>query len=157
MEPLFSKFLRLFGNILFSFIGFIILSALVLLGLRVLMGALDNMHWFRYVYMCVMLLLPAGLFICVFYIFYQRTKKHPAKYIRFISNFLFAIWTVMWMVLLVLDFLNFLKNGYPDIDKYYSYQILVLSSSVAIIFFIGVLQALTTANEKDWMEKYADK
>ena len=63
----------------------------------------------------------------------------------------------MWIGLLVLDFINFLKNGYPDIDKYFSYQILVLSSSVAVIFFIGILQALTTAKEKDWMEKYADK
>ena len=156
MEDQFSKYLRLFGNILFSFIGFILISALILLGLRWLMGALDYMSWFRYVYMCCMLLLPAGLFISVYVIFFKRTKKHPAQFVRLFSNLLFAVGILMWITLLVIDFVNFFTNGYQDIDKYFSFHLLVLTSNVAVVFLTGVLQALTTAKEKDWMEKYAD-
>jgi hypothetical protein len=156
MEDQFSKYLRLFGNILFSFIGFILLSALLLLGLRFLMGALDYMSWFSYIYMCCMLLLPAGLFISVYMIFYKRTKNHPVKIVRLLSNLLFAVGILIWIVLLVIDFVNFFKNGYQDIGKYFSYQLLPLTSNVAVVFLTGVMQALTTAKEKDWMEKHAD-
>jgi hypothetical protein len=32
-----------------------------------------------------------------------------------------------------------------------------LFSTVALIFFMGVLQALTTEKEKDWMDKYKNE
>jgi hypothetical protein len=156
MEDQFSKYIRLFGNIFFSFWGFILILILLLLGLRYLMGALDYMSWFRYVYMCGMLLLPSGLFIGVFMIFFKRTKTHPAKYVRWLSNIIFTVEILLWLVVLVIDFLNFFKNGYSDIDKYYSYQLILLSSSVATVFLTGVVQALTTAKEKDWMDKYVN-
>jgi K+-transporting ATPase A subunit len=69
---------------------------------------------------------------------------------------LFAVGILIWIVLLVIDFVNFFKNGYQDIGKYFSYQLLPLTSNVAVVFLTGVMQALTTAKEKDWMEKHAD-
>ncbi len=156
MEDQLSKFIRLFGNIFFSFIGFILLSAISLLGLRLLMGVLDYMSWFSYVYMCFMLILPPGLFITVYWIFFKRTKRHPSGFVRFFSNLIFLTGLLMWVVLMVLDFLTFFNSGYQDIDKYNSYQLLILASNVTAIFFTGVVQALTVPKEKDWMEKYAD-
>ncbi|MEN9964637.1 MAG: hypothetical protein RL582_1732, partial [Bacteroidota bacterium] len=37
-----------------------------------------------------------------------------------------------------------------------TYNLIPLFSTVALIFFMGVLQALTTEKEKDWMDKYKD-
>ena len=154
MGDQFGKFIRLFGNIFFSFIGFIVLISLLLLGLRFFMGALDYLSWLRYFYLSLMLLIPSVLFITVFTIFFKRTKFHPSKPVRIISDTIFISAILSWLVVLGFDSIQFLKHGYPDIDKYYSYNMLYLVINVATIFIVGVIQALTTAKEKDWMEKH---
>ncbi len=153
MGDQFGKFIRLFGNIFFSFIGFIVLISLLLLGLRFFMGALDYLSWFRYFYLSLMLMIPSVLFITVFLIFFKRTKFHPSKPVRIISDTIFVSAILSWFVVLILDSIQFLKHGYTDIDKYYSYNMLYLVINVATIFIVGIIQALTTAKEKDWMER----
>lgn len=154
MGDQFGNFIRLFGNIFFSFIGFIVLISLLLLGLRFFMGALDYLSWFRYFYLSLMLMIPSILFITVFVIYFKRTKFHPSKPVRIISDTIFVSAILSWLVVLVLDSIQFLKHGYPDIDKYYSYNMLYLVINVSTIFIVGIIQALTTAKEKDWMEKH---
>jgi hypothetical protein len=156
MGDQFGKFIRLFGNIFFSFIGFIVLISLLLLGLRFFMGALDYLSWFRYFYLSLMLMIPSVLFITVFVIFLKRTKFHPSKLVRIISDTIFVSAILSWLVVLGFDSIQFLKNGYPDIDKYFSYNLLYLVINVATIFIVGIIQALTTAKEKDWMERRGD-
>ena len=157
MEDQFSKYLRLFGTIFFSAIGFILILALVLIGLRYVLVVLDYIPWFRYVYFTLMLLIPAGLFLSIFSIFFSRTKTHPSKIIRLSSLIFFVLIMATWIIVLVFDCITFFKNGYPDIDKYNSYNLLYLVFNVFSIFFIGVVQALALPNEKDWMDKYTDK
>ena len=45
------------------------------------------------------------------------------------------------------------KTASEEINRYYSFELFFLAGNVAIIFLIGILQALTTAREKDWMER----
>ena len=157
MEDQFSKYLRLFGNIFFSAIGFIVLLVLLMFGLRLLFGVLDFMPWFSYLYKTLILLVPTCLFVSVFTIFYYRTKTHTSKAVRWISRSVFLSVILMWAVLLVLDCLSFLKTGSPQIDHYYTYNLLFLVCNVGIIFLFGVIQALTTEKEADWMEKHREE
>ena len=154
METQFGKFIRLFGNIFFSAIGFILFIVLLLLGLRLVLGAIDYIPWISFVYMSFMLLIPATLFVTVFVIFYKRTKIHPVKSIRWLSNIIFTLAISSWIIILVNDGITFYKNGYPDIDKYFSFNLLFLVINVGLIFFTGVIQALGNTKEKDWMEKH---
>jgi hypothetical protein len=62
-----------------------------------------------------------------------------------------------WVILLCIDLIFFLKNGYGELGKYETYNLIPLFSTVALIFFMGVLQALTTEKEKDWMDKYRNE
>ena len=154
MEDTFSKYLRLFGNILFSFIGFILVLASIFLLLRLGFGWLDGLSWFAYFYMLIILFIPAALFVSVFLIYFKRTVSHPSTIIRTISYVFFSVLLIGWGAALFVDLNSFFKNGSSDIDKYYSYNLLFLVINVASIFLIGIIQALSAEKEKDWMDKY---
>ena len=149
-----GRFLRLFGNILFSVIGFVLLVSLVMLLLRLISSGFDAIPWFTYFYMCLIILIPPTLFVTVYIIFFKKTKFHPSKTVRLVSYSLFSAGILSWFICLFIDFREFFTNHYPDIEKYYGYNLLFLFINVAVIFFTGVLQALTTEKEKDWMEKH---
>ena len=51
------------------------------------------------------------------------------------------------------DVVKFFTTQATDTDKYYSYNLLFLVCNGALIFLIGILQALTTEKEKNWMER----
>ncbi len=157
MEDRFSKFLRLFGNVMLLAIVLILLPFLILLLLRVVMGSLDSISWFSYIYIAFMLILPAAVFISVFTIFFKKTKYHPSRFVRGISKAVFITGILGWIIALVLDASTFFKKGYTDIDKYNSYSLLFIASNGFVIFLIGIIQALTTEKEKDWMDKYKDQ
>jgi len=154
MEDQFSKYLRLFGTIFFTFLGFIVAIALLLLGFRLLFGLVSYIPWFTYVYMIIILLVPPALFITVYLIYFKRTKVHPSRPVRLISYILFSVALIAWAFFLVGDMIRFFKSGYTSIDRYNCFNLLFLFCNVEGIFFIGVMQALTTAKEKDWMEKH---
>ncbi len=154
MENTFSKYLRLFWNIFFTFVGFIIAMAIILFSLRVMFGLLDKLSWFTYLYMLLMLFIPGALFISVLLIYFVRTKTHPSKIARIVSNVIFSMLLLTWVVFLVIDLSAFFKEGSSDINRYQSYNLLFLVINVGLIFFIGVFQALSTQKEKDWMEKH---
>jgi hypothetical protein len=154
MEDRLSKFLRLFGNVMLLAIVLILLPFLILLLLRLLMSSLDSISWFSYVYIVFMLLLPFAVFVSVYLIFFKKTKFHPVKTVRLFSNVVFFIATISWVMVLIWDFITFIKKGYTDIDKYNSYNLLYVASNGFAIFLTGIIQALTTEKEKDWFDKY---
>ena len=151
-----GRFLRLFGNIFLSLIGIIVLVALIMLTLRLISSGFDAIPWFTYFYMCIVLLIPPILFGSVHIIFFRRTKYHPSTWVKYLSYFLFATGIISWGVVLIIDFKEFFTNHYPEIERYYAFNLLILFINVAVIFFTGVLQALTTEKEKDWMDKYVN-
>jgi hypothetical protein len=156
MEPKPARFLQLLALIGFVFIGTLLTVLLILLSFRFLMAALDQIPWLTYIYMGVMLCIPPVLFCTVFYIFFKRTGSHPSKPVRLFSKSVFILAIAYWLFLLGTDLVFFLKNGYGELGKYETYNLIPLFSTVALIFFMGVLQALTTEKEKDWMDKYKD-
>lgn len=149
-----GRFLRLFGNIFFSFLGVLLAVALVMLLLRLISTGFDAIPWFTYFYMCMILLIPPSLFGTVYFIFFKKTSLHPAAAVKYISYVLFIAGLLSWLTVLIVDFKEFFTNHYPDIDRYHGYNLLFLFIHVAVIFFTGVMQALTTEKEKDWMEKH---
>ena len=149
-----GRFLRLFGNIFFSVVGLILVIALVLLGLRLITSGFDRIPWFNFFYMCLLLLMPPAFFSGVYIIFSKRTSRHPSNAVRWISRLLFFSGIASWAVILVVDLVEFFRNNDPDIDRYYCFNLLILFINICVIFFTGVLQALTAAKEKDWMDKY---
>jgi hypothetical protein len=56
-----------------------------------------------------------------------------------------------------MDVIYFFKTGARDVGKFNSYDVVYLAASVATIFLVGVMQALSTEKEKDWLEKRKER
>ncbi len=156
MADRFSKYFQLSFNLFFSFLGFIVALLLVMLGLKFIFRLLDYIPWFVYIYMLFIIIVPATLFITVFIIYFKRTPQHPSPAVRAISYIIFTAALLVWATCFILDVITFFKTGAREISSYYSYNIFLLAGSVVVIFLIGILQALTTEKEKDWMERHKD-
>lgn len=157
MEDHFGKYLRLFGSIFFLALGSLVALVLVLLAVRLLFGLMSYIPWITYIYTLFILLIPATLFVTTFIIYFKRTFSHPDKFARWISYFLFSAALIAWAIFLFSDVLIFYEHAYTTIGMYHSYDMIFLASNVACIFIVGVIQALTTAKEKDWMEKRSSR
>jgi hypothetical protein len=148
-----DKYIRLFGIILLTFVGFIVALALLILGLRSFFGMLDYMPWFSVLFTLIIICTPAVLFITVYFIYVRHTKPHPSKAAKIFSYIIFAIALGAWFYFWVLDFIIFFKHHYNNIDAYHCYNLAFLSANVFFIFLVGIVQALSTKKEVDWMEK----
>lgn len=155
MEDSFAKYLRLFGSILLSFLAFIALLALLLLAAKLFFGVLSYIPWVNYLYMILILMFPTALFLTAYFIFAKRTKSHPSKTARTISYSLFAVAIISWIWYFALDLQLFFKYYFNSIDRFHTYNLLFLFLNVACIFFVGVMQALSTEKEKDWMDRHS--
>ena len=153
MEDHFGKYLRLFGTLLFTFLGFILALVLLFLGVRLFFGLLSYIPWFTYVYVIFIIIVPAALFISVYIIFARKTTTHPSPAIRIISYIIFGIALLAWITFFIMDMIIFFRHAYVQIEKYHSYDMIFLASNVACIFLVGVMQAFTTVKEKDWMDR----
>ena len=153
MEDRFGKYIRLFSSLFFLVIGFIITIILLMLFIRLFFGLLSYIPWITYIYMGFIILVPAALFIPAYIVYFRRTTSHPAKIVKVISYTIFTIAIGAWSVFLVMDMVSFFKHAYTAIGMYKSYDMIFLASNVACFFLIGVLQALTTEKETDWMER----
>ncbi len=157
MEDRFSKYFQLSFNLFFTFIGFILSLVIVMLGLKYILRFLDYLPFVVYIYTLFIIVVPGALFLSIFSIFFKRTAVQPSKIVRGISYTVFAIALIAWAVFFVMDMITFVKTGSRMIGSYYSYNIFLLAGSVATIFLIGILQALSTEKEKDWMEKRRER
>ena len=138
-----GKYLRLFGTLFFSFIGFIVAAALVLLALRVFFGMLSYIPGVTGFFTLLIISVPAALFISVYLIYFYRTRTHPSKAARIISCCIFTAALAAWAYFFVSDIFLFFKYHYNAIADYHSFGMIFLASNVAAIFLVGVLQALT--------------
>ena len=153
MGDRFSKYFQLTFNLFFTFVGFILALLILMLGLKYILQLLDYIPWFVYLYTLFIIVVPAALFMSIFAIYFKRTSAHPSKIVRSISYTIFTIALICWAVLFVIDMVTFVKTGSRQIGSYYSYNIFLLAGSVATIFLVGVMHALSTDKEQDWMEK----
>ena len=157
MEDRFAKYLQLSFNLFFSFLGFLVAVLLLLLGFKYAFRLLDYIPWFVYLFVIFIIIVPASLFGTIFTIYFKRTKSHPSAAVRLISQGFFILALLCWAAAFVMDMITFFKTGAREVSSYYSYNIFLLTASVAGIFLIGVIQALTSEKEKDWMERRNDK
>ncbi|MBS1743944.1 MAG: hypothetical protein JST81_13000 [Bacteroidetes bacterium] len=148
-----GKYFRLFATLFFSFIGFIVFFILLLLGIKLFFGLLSYIPWFTYVYMLFLLMVPPAIFVTAYIVFFKRTTTHPSKPVRLFSYLLFSAVLLTWCAFLAIDMVSFFRHFYHEIGNYYVYNFYFLAGNMALLFFIGVIQALTTEKEKDWMEK----
>ena len=149
-----GKIIRLTGYLLLSVIGFLLSVSLIFVSLRLFFGLLSYIPWLTYIYVLFILSVPAAVFTSVFIIYFRRTRFHPGKVVKYISKALFIAFIAAWAVVYVLDIISFYKTEKADIENYLSYNTLFLTINVTTIFLIGVMQALTTSKEPDWMDKH---
>lgn len=157
MEDRFAKYLQLSFGLFVSILGFLVAIILLLLGFKYAFRLLDYIPWFVYLFVIFIIIVPATLFGTIFTIYFKRTKTHPSVAVRFISQGFFAVALLCWAAAFVMDMITFFKTGAREVSSYYSYNIFLLTASVAVIFLIGVMQALTSEKEKDWMERRNDR
>ena len=97
--------------------------------------------------------LAPAVFMSVYYIFFKRTKKHPAKAIKIISQIIFVTGFLISLVVLVFDMVSFFTKFNTDITGYHGLSLTYLAGNVAILFLIAIVQAFTTNKEVDWMDR----
>lgn len=157
MEDRYGKYVRLFGTLFFTMIGFILAFTLLLLGIRLIFGLLSFISWSAYIYTLFIMMVPAVLFISIYIIYFKRTAAHPSAFVRYISYGIFSVALIFWVIFFVMDIITFFKHAYTDIEKYNGYDMIFLSANVAAIFLIGVMQAFSAPKEKDWMERNSER
>ena len=97
--------------------------------------------------------LAPAVFMSVYFIFFRRTKKHPAKSIKIISQIIFVTGFLISVVVLVFDMISFFTQFNTDITGYHGLSLTYLAGNVAILFLIAIVQAFTTNKEVDWMDR----
>jgi hypothetical protein len=154
MEDQHGKYIRLFGTLFFTFIGFIVALILLLLGLRLVFGVLSYIPWLANIFTLFILCVPAALFISVFIIYFFRSKTHPSLPARIFSYIIFAAALASWGYTWVSDLITFFTHYYMAVGEYMSYNMLFLAANVLSLFFVAMIQGLSTKKEPDWMEKH---
>lgn len=149
-----GKYIRLFGTLFFTFIGFIAALILVLLLFRVLFGVLSYIPWVANIFTLFITCVPAALFISVFIIYFFRTKSHPSLPARVFSYVVFAAALASWAYVWVSDLITFFRHYYMAVGEYMSYNMLFLVANVLSLFIVAMVQGLSTKKEEDWMEKH---
>jgi hypothetical protein len=148
-----GKYLRLLGRIGLLFLVFMLSLSILIYGLKYFFTIVDSMSWFSLFFALFVICVPSLIFITVYFIYYNHTKGHPSKGVRIFSNAVFAVILCSWIYFLVLDIILFSTKQYRDIQHYNTYNLAFLSANVGMIFFIGIVQALTTKKEVHWMDK----
>ncbi|RYD80226.1 MAG: hypothetical protein EOP53_08395, partial [Sphingobacteriales bacterium] len=149
MEDKFAKYLQLSNRLILTLVSFVAVLLLLLLGLKYSFRLLDSMPWFVYLFTLFIIIVPTFIFITIFLVYFSRTKKHPTVSVRYVSWALFTAALLLWGYILVTDVFTFFKTSSQQIGNYNSYSVLFLAGSVALIFIVGIIQAISTPKEKD--------
>lgn len=152
-EDKLSRFIKLFGLILLSGLLVLIFLVLIMLGLRLFFDQVGNMPWMTWSYRVLILSLPAAIMISAYVIFLKRTGAHPSAPVKWISYLLISAACLWMLYAFTTDLISFVRKPVNVISSFLSYNKYILAGHVALLFFTGVLQALTTEKEKDWMDR----
>lgn len=148
-----GKYIRLFGNIFFTFIGFLLSLALLILLLKLFFGLLDKFRITSFLYTLFVILVPACFFIAVNLYYWKRTRSYQVAWAKIISFVLFSIMLASWSTCLVRDVYTYFTSGHQDIGSYWSFSLVMLAGSVFLVFLVGIIQALAAPAEPDWLTK----
>ena len=152
MEDRFSKYSKLYILIFLLFLCVPVLLGLIIAAFYGISKIVSSTVADISFGLGVVSLAPA-VFMSVYYIFFKRTKKHPAKAIKIISQIIFVTGFLTSLVVLVIDMISFFTKFNTDITGYYGLSLTYLAGNVSILFLIAIMQALTTNKEVDWMDR----
>jgi len=148
-----DKYIGLILRLIALVLGFLLVLVLFFLLMRGIFGLLKYVPWLTYLYMSGIILLPFCLFTGVYLVYWRRTKRHPSAVVKFISYGIFSAALAGWAYCLYSDVGTFFTHAYNSIDKYISYNMFILAGNVFAIFLVGIIQALTSEKEKDWLQR----
>lgn len=148
-----DKYIGLILRLIALVLGFLLVLVLFFLLMRGIFGLLKFVPWLTYLYMSGIILLPFCLFTGVYLVYWRRTKRHPSAVVKFISYGIFSAALAGWAYCLYNDAGTFFTHAYSSIDKYISYNMFILAGNVFAIFLVGIIQALTSEKEKDWLQR----
>ncbi|HMU10925.1 MAG TPA: hypothetical protein PKC54_13015 [Ferruginibacter sp.] len=152
MEDRFLKYSKLYVLI---FLLFLLIPVLIGLAIFIFWGfsKLVSSTLVDIVFGLGIITIPPALFATVHLIFFRRTKKHPAGWVRYISYVFFAAGFLCSIFVLVTDLVAFFKQYSTDIAAYNCYSLIYMTGNIAGLFIIALLQAFTTQKEVDWMDR----
>lgn len=152
MEDRFVKYSRLYALIFLLFLCVPVLLGLVVFALygfsKLISSSVADIS-----FGLLIASLPASLFMSVYAIFFTRTKNHPSKPVKIVSQMIFVAAFIISIAALVYDIHTFFTKYSTDIDQYRSYSLIYMAGNVALLFLIAIVQAFTTKKEVDWMDR----
>lgn len=157
MEDRFTKYSKLATLLFLLFLGFLAFIVILFLLGRLAFSIFDHVPWLAHLYMYGIVMAPGLLFITVYSIFFKRTLSYKAKFIRYLCLAIFASIILIWVRSMVLDIITLIHHRFTDAVKYNSYQFWMLVGSVLTLFVTGMVQAMGTDKEKDWLDKHKEK
>ncbi|MEI7735143.1 MAG: hypothetical protein WCI49_06730 [Ferruginibacter sp.] len=156
MEDRFIKYSKLYLLIFLLFLAVpVVLGSLA--GLMYGFSKLVSSSIVDMIFELVVVVLPVAVFSTVYYIFFKRTKYHPAVAVKIISQLLFILGFLYCCITLVMGIRQYFTIKIHDITGYSTYSLLFLAGNIGMLFFLAIIQAFTTDKEEDWMEKRRKK
>lgn len=148
-----AKYIRLFGTIFLTVVGFILSLVLLLLFFNLFFGLLNKFSITQFIFNLIIIVLPGCFFITICIYYWKRTKNFPVKSIKYISYFIFCVMIGTWAFALVKDLIKYFQLGTAELHNFQSFELYMLAGSVFLIFLTGIIQALTLPDEEDWLKK----
>ncbi len=160
-EDSFAKFLRISAYTITVLL--LVLTAIALVFYftgSIVMGVADKYAWFVYGYIILIIGVPSFVFLLGYPVFLKRTKKHRFAWVRYISYIVFILGIIACIAYWIWDIYILFKlkdtnlaDKIHTLSTYPSFSILFIGGNIACFFLVGILQAFTNENEKDWMNK----
>ncbi len=148
-----NNYLVLGVTFLVTFVCFVAGVSLLVFLLQFLFIPVFKMRWFELLFYLSILSSPFVLFEFVHIVFFKRTRHHPSSVIRVISRVLFLAGMAYCALYYVLDLISFFNREYTAVNQFRTFDLRFLCINIFGLFAIAILQAATTAKEKDWMER----
>ncbi len=149
-----GKYIKLFGLIMATVIGFLLTLLLIFFVIRLLFGMVNGISWISYFYSLLVLSVPPAIIISAFMILLWRTRTHAYGIARLLSYILISACLFSWITVFVTDVIAFFQKPGYDVMDYNSWGLLFIAGSVGTLFLVGILQALSTPREEDWLERH---
>ena len=152
MEDRFIKYSKLYALIFLLFLCVPVLLGLVIAAFYGISKLVSSTVADISFGLGVVSLAPA-VFMSIYFIFFGRTKKHPVKAVKIISQIIFVAGFLTSLVVLVFDMISFFTKFNTDITGYHGLSLTYLAGNVGTLFLIAIIQAFTTNKEVDWMDR----
>jgi hypothetical protein len=152
MDDRFTKYSKLYFLIFLLFLAVPVVFGLVM-GTFYGFSKLISSRPVDLIFELIVITIPSVIFATVDVIFLKRTKYHPSKIIKIISQVLFIIGIAYCIIVLSVDIFAYFNKRYHNITDYKNFSLLFLTGNIATLFLIAILQAFTTKKEEDWLEK----